>query len=1094
MRPRGLALALALCGALGALGCLGAAPAAAATVWNLEMHHNQTDFPPGGKAQYWFDLDNVGSSPSSGPIKLTVELPTGLTRSQVLTSKLGFGKEPELKWSCPGAAGDTTVQCETEEGSIPRHSLAHLILEVAVGAPGAPGEELSATATLQGGGAASAVSDEEPTPIDAAPAGFGFVQSAFKPGFFAADGLTPEREAGGHPALLTFPVDFNSVVAPAATPARPLKREAESVRDLSAELPPGFVGAPTAVGECTQAQYVVGACPPSSQVGRFDGSVYTPAAGFFYDFSTGIFNMVHPRGAVTDLAFQVNGAPVHIRASLDPANHYAVTTTVADINETVPPFDGKVTIWGVPADKSHDSERCPAFSPINATNGGKTEEECSTDHPRAPFITMPSQCEAENVFYLREYDSWQNSGLPNANPVIPYTMPGKMTNCDKPRFEPSVSLEPTGRQANTPTGLNVAIHVPQNENPNGLATPPVSATTVTLPPGMTVNPGFADGLQGCSMAQFGIEVKEGRPVPNADPVQCPDNSRIGEVSVSTPLLPKPAEGSMYLARQEENPFGSLLAIYLALHDSEERGVLVKVPLKVSLDPATGQITTTATELPQFPFEDLTLKFRSGARAPLVNPPTCGKHEIAATMSSYARPGEAVNVSGTYEVSEGPGGGACQDVASQRPFDPQLTAGTMNPLAGSYSPLSLRVIRSDADQELSTVEGTGPPGLVASLRGVARCSDAQIAVARARNRPGQGALEQAQPSCPAASQIGSVEAGAGAGPNPIYVPGKIYLAGPYEGAPLSGVAIVPAIAGPVDLGDVVVRAPAFVNPKTAQITIRSDPLPQIVNGVLIRTRDVRIHLDRPGFALNPTSCEPMAINANLTSTEGAHKDDSERFQVADCGSLGFKPKLGLRLKGGTRRGKFPALRATYAPRPGDANLSRLALRFPTSEFIEQGHFGTICTRVQYAAPPGNGAQCPPASIYGHVRVFTQLLDEPLEGPVYLRSSSHNLPDAVFALHGIIDAEVAVRIDSKNGGLRATVEEAPDVPVERAEVQMQGGRKGLFVNSTDICRGKHRAEARIVAQNAKRATLRPQLRAQCGKSKRHAKHKRHRKRRA
>ena len=430
------------------------------------------------RPQYWFDLNNVGSSASSGPIDLTINLPAGLTSKKVIVGD-EFTSGPALTWSlpCSGESGATTVECHTTAGSIPRHTLAHLILEVNV-EPSAAGEE-SASATLSGGGAADPVSDVEPTLISSTPAGFGIVASSFKPDFFKADGLTPEREAGGHPDLLTFPVDFNSVSAPTAKKPN-LKREAESIRDLHTDQPPGFLGNPTAVGECTQAQYTVGACPLSSQVGRIDGSVYPPGAGLVWNFSTGVFNMVHPRGAVTDLGFQVAENPVHVKASLDPANHYAITTFLANINETAPPFSAKVTIWGVPADQSHDSERCPAFA---STGGGvnNTNEECSTDAAKKAFLTMPSQCQADNVFRFRRYDSWQHTGL--FGPEADYTMPGLMTDCDKPRFEPDVSLEPTGRQANTPTGLDVHITVPQNENPNGLATPPVKSTDDHPAPG-----------------------------------------------------------------------------------------------------------------------------------------------------------------------------------------------------------------------------------------------------------------------------------------------------------------------------------------------------------------------------------------------------------------------------------------------------------------------------------------------------------------------------------------------------------------------------------------------------------------------------------
>ncbi len=1053
---------LALLGSLCALAlcALGAAPAAAATVWNLEMHHNQTNFSnsvpgsleaktlteggPGqneeqqvslsaesgefvlsfeGEAtedlpynigkiplqsalrnlptigpgnvkvdreaegsevtfdvtfqgdlaeadvpqieaangaeplgldahpQYWLDLSNVGDSASAGQVDLTVQLPAGIDFAQAIYGQEFRPPLAELGWSCAGA-GTPTAECHTTEGSVPRHTIAHLAIEVEV-EPGLPEGSLTATATatVSGGGAAAPASDTEPTPISSAPAGFGIFAPSFRPGFFDADGLTPRRQAAGHPDLLSVPVDFNSIYTDisaegenVAGEAKQLyrKREAGSVRDLTADLPAGFLGDPTAVGECSQAQFLVGACPPSSQVGRFDGSISTPGAGIVYNFSTGVFNMVHPRGAVTDLAFELNANPVHVKASLDPANRYAITTRLADINETFPPFSGRVTVWGVPADPSHDSERCPGFSSVGGP--GHTDQECSAEAPGgglAPFVTMPAQCEAAGAFRLRDYDSWQRPGL--YGPDIPYTLPDRFTGCDKPRFDPDVSLEPTGDRASTPTGLNVSIHVPQNDNPNALATPPVRTTTVTLPEGLTVNPAAAGGLSSCSESEFGISDSG---TPNGEPVRCPDSSRLGEAEVKTPLLPDPVEGSVYLAEQEANPFGSLLALYLALHDTEDRGVLVKVPLRISLDPATGQITTTATNLPQFPFSDLTLKFRSGDRAPLLNPPTCGRHELQATMTSYAQPNHEVDVSGSYELREGPGGGPCPASLGERPFEPGFLAGTANPVAGAFSPLIARVTRTDADQELSAAQATAPPGLVASLRGVGRCTEAQIAAAAARSRPGQGALEQASPSCPAAAQIGTVQAGAGAGPAPIYVPGRVYLAGPYKGAPLSGVAIVPAVAGPVDLGNVVVRAPAYLNPRTAQVSLKTDPLPQIVNGVVIRTRDVRIHLDRPGFAINPTNCEPKSIIAALYSSEAKSKVLASRFQVADCANLGFRPRLKLRLKGGTRRGAHPALKAVVVSRwPRDANFAHAIVTLPHSAFLDQAHIRTVCTRVQ-----------------------------------------------------------------------------------------------------------------------------------------------------
>ncbi|HET8861901.1 MAG TPA: hypothetical protein VFM94_01455 [Solirubrobacterales bacterium] len=1055
---------LSLLTAFTALGAAGVAPAAGAPAWNLDVHHNQTVFEPGTNAQYWIDLDNVGDAETSGPITVTVNLPAGLTRKAVLLGIPGTGfvagqgnVESSNIFNCPGAAGDTTIVCTSKAGqSIPRHHpYRPMFVEVKV-APGTPEGELTAAAEVKGGGAPVPATASEPTEIGSQPAGFGILPSSFTPDFLTADGATAEREAGAHPDLFRVPFDLNSVAAPSIN--YPLgKQPVDTLRDVHVDLPPGFLGNPTAVGECSQAQFTEGACPPSSQVGRLDLGV------FFNSWVTsGVFNMAHPRGVLSDLAFVVAGQPVHVRATLDPSNRYAIVTSVENINESSTVFFQRLTLWGVPAAHSHDSERCKEFNGIGPAGGGDTSDECAAGIEPKPYLTLPSQCEADNTIRLHEYDSWQDTGA--FGPDIERTLPGKMTDCDRLRFEPEVRIEPTGAQANTPTGLDVHVKVAQNENPDALATPPVRSTVVTLPRGMTVSPSFADGLEGCSSAQIGLET-------NA-PVACPDSSRIGEVSLTTPLLPKPVEGSMYLAKQGDNPFGSLLAVYLALHDTEERGALIKLPGEVELDPATGQITTRFDDLPQFPFEDLTLKFRSGPRAPLVNPPSCGPQTIGVEMTTYAQPSRQIDLSNTYRVSQGPGGTPCPASLASRPFSPRLAAGTLNPLAGAFSPLELRVSRTDVDQELSTVEGIAPPGLIASLRGVGRCSDAQIAAAAALGKPGQGAEEIASPSCPASSQVGTLEAGAGAGPSPIYVPGKVYLAGPYKGAPLSGVAIVPAVAGPVDLGVVVVRAPAYVDPRTARIRIASDPLPQIVNGVLIRTRDVRVHLNRPGFALNPTSCDPMAIEAALHSTEGAVKSDSVRFQVGSCASLGFAPRLGLKLSGGTKRGAHPALRGVFRPRPGDANLQNLVLRLPRSAFLDQAHIRTICTRVQFAAKA-----CPEGAIYGHATAYTSLLDQPLEGPVYLRSSNHNLPDFVAALHGTIDVEAVARIDSKNGGIRATFADVPDAPLEKVVVSMQGGKKGLIVNSTDLCRGKHRADARMIGQNGKRSTLRPPLRSSC-----------------
>ncbi len=1048
----------------------GATAASAAPVWNLDLHHNQTHFEPGETGQYWVDLNNVGDSASSGLITVTVNLPSGLTRDGVSLTPGEFG----AVWKCPGAVGDKSFSC-TRTVPVPRHSLAgELVLSVKIGQVSEPVSR-TASAKVEGGGALAPATTKEPTQIDPEPAGFGIVTPSFVPGFFEADGITAEREAGAHPDLFTVPFDFNSRDLPAGNPgAEPdQKIPSGNVRDLHVDTPPGFLGNPTAVGECSQAEFTVGACPPSSQVGRIDVRTFPLfLSNRVETISSSVYNLSHPRGSVSDLAFEIGGNPVHIKASLDPANHYAITTEVPLINETLPPFSQTLTLWGIPADKRHDSERCGSI--LFAL---PTSEECHTDIVERPFLTLPSQCEASPVFRVHHYDSWQEPGVFGSD--INYALPQQMTNCDRPRFEPEVAIVPTGRQANTPTGLDVHVKVAQNENPNALATPPVKRTTVVLPQGMSFSPSFADGLQSCTLAEMKLGTNE--------EIQCPDASRIGEVSLASPLLPKALEGSMYLAAQGDNPFGSLFALYLVLHDTEERGVLVKIPGKIEVDQTTGQITTVFDETPQFPFSDLTLKFRSGPRAPLVNPPSCGTQKIGVQVTSWAQPDNPVDVSNTYRVTEGPNGTPCPPDPAHRPFAPKMSGGTLNPTAGTFSPFVFRLSREDSEQELSQVTTILPKGLLAKIAGIPACPDA--AIASISSAEGAGAGERDHPACPAASQVGSISAGLGAGPGPNYFPGKVYLAGPYKGAPLSLAIVVPGIAGPFDLGNTVVRAAIQVDRSTAQVTAVSDPFPTILHGVLLRVRDVRLGIDRTQGTLNPTSCAAMSVGAKISGVGGdllSTADDSlfsasSPFQVGDCASLGFKPNLALKLFGGTRRGAHPKFRATltFPKGSGSANIASASVALPHSEFLDQAHIVTVCTRVQFAAD-----QCPAGSIYGSAVAKTPLFSEPLAGPVYLRSSSNPLPDLVVKLRGPaaqpIEVDLVGRIDSINAGIRNRFEVVPDAPVEAFTLELLGGKKGLLVNSTNLCRSVNRAKVRFTGQNGAVSLSRPALQNSCKKA--------------
>ena len=432
---------------------------------------------------------------------------------------------------------------------------------------------------------------------------------------------------------------------------------------------------------------------------------------------------------------------------------------------------------------------------------------------------------------------------------------------------------------------------------------------------------------------------------------------------------------------------------------------------------------------------------------------------------------------SYETTLGAGGGACSASEAAAPNHPSFTAGTAAPQAGAYSPFLLKLSREDGTQRLTGLDTTLPAGLTGRLTGISYCSEAQIAQAKSREAPNMGAVEQQSPSCPAASEVGSVTVGAGAGITPLYVSGHAYLAGPYKGAPLSLAIITPAVAGPFDLGAVVVRTALQVNPETARIHAVSDPLPSIIQGVPLDIRSIAVRLDRPSFTLNPTSCDPMAITGSAPTLPGQSAALTSPFQVGGCSALKFAPKIAISLKGGTKRHRFPALKAvlTYPSKGAYANIASAQVTLPHSAFLEQGHIGTVCTRVQFAAN-----SCPKASIYGKAKALTPLLDKPLEGPVYLRSSSHELPDLVAALNGQVDVVLAGRVDTgKGGGIRNTFEAVPDAPVSKFTLEMQGGKKGLLVNSENICRKPQKASVSFTAQNGKALALTPTIGNDCGK---------------
>jgi hypothetical protein len=649
------------------------------------------------------------------------------------------------------------------------------------------------------------------------------------------------------------------------------------------------------------------------------------------------------------------------------------------------------------------------------------------------------------------------------------------TGCDKVPFEPSTSGAPDTTQTDSPMGGTVEVKVPFDP-PAAVYQSNVRNANVSLPQGMGLNPSAANGLQACTDAQFGKGTR--------NPVACPPGSKIGTVAIDTPPLPDGTlAGSVYLgAQQSRDPAsGNEYRIFIDA-ESQSRGLSIRLLGNVSANPQTGQLTAQVHEAPQLPFDSVRVAL-DGAKGTLTSPPTCGPNKTSHAMTAWSGTPDSGPQDPGFTLANAPGGGPCAKTLAARPFAPGFGAKSTNPKGGAHTQVIVNATRSDGNQELKGVDVNLPPGLTAKLAGVRYCPPATIAAAAANS----GAAEAADPSCPGSSLVGSAAVVAGSGANPLHLNGKAFLAGPYRGAPLSLAVITPATAGPFDLGAVVVRVALFVDPETVQVHAVSDPLPHVFGGALVDLRSVSVNLDRKNFALNPTNCSAMSF-AGALHGGGANPLDpaafstlpvSAPFKVNGCEGLGFKPKLFMRVFGGTRRAKSPKLRAVLVARDGDANIGRASVKLPKPLILEQSSLANVCTRVQFAAH-----DCPKDSVYGFAEATTPLLDGPLKGPVYLRSSSHELPDMVAALNGQVDVVVDGRIDSVKGRLRTTFDAVPDVPVSKFVVTIRGGKKrGLLVNSKNLCAKKYKVIARFTGQNGKKANQKPKLRTPCKKHKGH-----------
>jgi hypothetical protein len=1039
----------------------------------------------GGSGRLVATITNLGDEEvdaTSDPVTIVDELPEGVVATGV--EAFAGQRDADGPVDCE-LETDTKVIC-TFENELPAYESIEIEIPVTLEEPPVAGA--AGKITVSGGGAPDATSAQEievsPDEVD-----FGVERFSAVP---EEEGGTEETRAGRHPFQLTTTIQFN-----AGPMVLGVTRNLSSVeqpgqpRNLRFTLPAGFIGNATAVPRCSLANFYDGSrfltnqCPDDTAIGVAAVTIVENTNVGFTRLAVPLFNLEPDAGEPAKLGLTGGGAPVVIDTEVDPDNEYRIIGTVRNASQLAQVLSSTVTIWGTPGDPRHDNSRGWVCA-YQFEDLGPCQNPPGADE--TPFLSLPRNCTTapENS---TEIEPW---GAPLGSVVGTASFTSSLLEaCNQVPFKPKISSTPTSKRAGGASGLDFKLEMPNDGlfKSDEVAEGQAKKVEVTLPEGVTVNPSQGEGLGACSPSQLARETASSPPGAG-----CPESSKVGSVEVSTPLIEEEAKGAVYIAEPYDNPFNSLLALYLVAK-IPERGILVKQAGKIELDPKTGQIVSTFDNLPQLPFDTFKLHFFEGNRAPLVMPPKCGTYELVAKFSPWAAadpdnptPAEVVTKTSPFTVNQGSEGGPCP--SGTPPFNPKFVAGTTSNSAGGFSPFNVRLTREDDEQEFSRFSVTPPKGLLAILAGVPFCPEPGIAAAEGRTGPHGGQEELDNPSCPAASEIGRTSAGAGVGPELSYAPGKIYLAGPYQGAKMSIVAITTAKVGPFDLGTVVIRQALRVDPVTAEVTsdgLAAKPLPHILQGIVVHARDIRVYLDRSHFTFNPTNCERMSAAATVIGSgldfdstgDDTSVDLTSPFQAADCAGLGFKPKLSLQLLGGTRRTATPRLKAVLTTRKGDANFARAQVTLPKSAFLEQAHIRTVCTRVQFNAGAGNGEQCPKASVYGKAAAISPVLDEVVKGPVYLRSSDNELPDLVAALHSPrADVNLIGRIDSLNGRIRTTFDSTPDVPVTRFTLEMQGGRKGLIVNSQNICKGTHRGIANFKGQNGRRYEFNPVVKAQCG----------------
>ena len=1052
--------------------------------WKVGLSSAPRNLAPGSEGEVSVLASNVGREPvrvlaPSSPVKLDIHLPAGL-------SAVGLARRPQVGYAerfgeennkivrntmtC-NVVSSSLVQCEwAGERDLPSHEAIELGLLVDVAADARTGEEDEVT--VEGGDTppvatrnALVVSDE-PTP-------FGVEHYELTPE--NEDG-TLDTQAGSHPYSLTSTIDFNSTLelhnTRGALPTTPAL-----TRDLHFELPAGLVGNPTPFPQCTEEQFDTGGnngtnvCPPEAAVGVASVSVNDPGSKGAFTILVPLFNVTPGPGEPARFGFRIENVPVFLDTSVRTGDDYGVTVNIKNTNQATDFISTRVTFWGVPGAPSHDAER--GWGCINLELDASDVPCSKLELPEQPLLTLPTSCTGALETSV-EGDSWPTTSdptgltLPTARPSFMESLDG----CNRLGFEPQIKVAPDVESASSPSGLNVDVHVPQEGqlNPVGNADSNIKDIAVTLPDGVSINPAGADGLEACSEPEIGylpgestppgeLHFTSGLPAPKSAPAEpfCPDASKIGTVKIKTPLLPHALEGAVYLADQNANPFGSLVASYIVAEDPVS-GVLLKLPGEVSLNQQTGQITATFLDNPQDPLEDAELHFFGGERAPLATPPHCGTYTTNATFTPWSGNPPTKSQS-SFNIRTGPNGSPCPGAAL--PFSPSLAAGMTNIQAGAFSPFTMTMSREDGQQNLKSIELHMPPGLSGVLTGVLLCGEAQADAG----------------TCPAASLVGETTVSVGLGSDPFTVKGgQVFLTGPYKGAPFGLSIVNPAVAGPFNLGKVIVRAKLEIDPHTAAVTVTSDSsgpyaIPPSIQGIPLEIKHINVTINRGGgqgsFTFNPTNCGPLQITGNLQSIEGGAQSLSVPFQATNCAALKFQPKFTASTSGKTSKAKGASLsvKLTYpkTPQGTEANIARVKVDLPKQLPSRLTTLQKACTAKQFEANP---AGCPAASVVGHAKAVTPILPVPLEGPAYFVShGGEAFPSLIVVLqgYGVTVELVGGTYISHAGITSSTFKTVPDVPVGTFELTLPEGKYSALAAHGNLCKSKLTMPTAFVAQN-------------------------------